>query len=105
MRIPYGAFEPYVLVGAGFAHLGGARTDDDQRVSKVGGFALRVGGGLDYYMSRTFSLGALVSFDYLGLKRAKDTSLCSGQASCAFSSRGSSFGFAISPSLVVGLHF
>ena len=106
LRIPVGAFEPYVLIGAGYAHIFGARTSDDLLIKKVGGIDLRIGGGLDYYLSRTFSVGAQFAFDALLLKRAVQSSeLCEDVDGCQYDAKGSAAGLSVTPSLVAGLHF
>lgn len=106
LRIPVGALEPYILAGVGYAHIFGARTSEDLLIKKVGGIDLRIGGGLDYYLSRTFSVGAQFAFDALLLKRAaQGSALCTDANGCVYASKGSAAGFSVTPSLVAGLHF
>ncbi len=105
LRVPYGALEPYAIVGLGFAHFTGAETQEGNRVSSIAGLNLRLGGGIDYYLSQSFSLGAQVSFDYLSLHRGPDRALCGDSGDCVFANKGSAAGVMLNPSLIVGLHF
>lgn len=105
-RVPVGSFEPYAQVGLGYAHLGGLKSQTGERIRQVRGLDVRVAGGLDYYLSQTFSVGVQVGFDFVSLHRAKqDASVCGSVSPCMFDERGQSAGFALSPSLVLGLHF
>lgn len=105
LRIPYGSWEPYVLLGVGYAHLGGAKTELGQKISGVAGLFGRVGGGLDYYFSKTFSIGGQLAFDYLGLRRKAQAELCQSDASCAYASTGRASGYDLTLGLTLGLHF
>ena len=106
LRVPLGALEPYAVLGIGYAHLGGLRTATDVKVSGVGGIDVRVGGGVDYYLSRTFSVGGQFVFDYLAMSRpAQGREACPSGEACSFESRGTGSGFSLAPSLVLGLHF
>jgi hypothetical protein len=108
-RIPLGDLEPYFYLGGGFASLGafeasdvggGARADDVD----VSGFDIRAGGGLDYYLTPVFSIGASVSGELLALSRSR----LSGQAAPSagvYTADGSSLGFGFTGTAVLGLHF
>lgn len=98
LRIPLGSLEPYVNVAAGFASLGSFSTD---AINSPKGFDARVGVGLDLYISNTFSIGANASGDVLFLARSG-----SGDSSSAvYVEDGSSIGFGVTGTAVVGLHF
>lgn len=112
LRIPLGAVEPYFTVGAGYAKLGafdGSKLSEGLSAGDVsaGGYDLRAGLGVDVYLSNTFSLGAVVSGELLGLSREgvqpKQGSLPQEQE--VYARDGSSVGGALSAMGVVGLHF
>ena len=74
------------------------------------GFDARLSGGIDYYLTNMFSLGANVSADLLVLSRSASTctvplSASSDAASFYCASSGSSTGGALTATGVAGLHF
>ena len=78
LRVPLGKLEPYMLLGcgyAGFSRLSGA--------DGTGGVDLRLGGGLDYYLSDSFSVGAQVGGDVLFLSNSLGTGTGAGFSSAA----------------------
>lgn len=81
LRVPLGKFEPFGFVGIGYGAVTG--------VTAIGGVDLRLGGGLDYYFSDSFSAGVQASGDLLFLK---------GEA-------GSATGAGVSGMALIGLHF
>jgi hypothetical protein len=98
MRIPLGSLEPYFNVAAGFASMASLSTD---AIKSPKGFDARLGVGLDWYISNTFSIGANLSGDVLFLSRS-----ASGDSSSAvYAQDGSSIGAALTGTAVVGLHF
>lgn len=108
-RIPIGSLEPYVTVAAGYASLG-SFDSSAPATSKANakGVNARIGAGLDYYLSNTFSVGANLSGDVLFLSRAKvsgaeDSTV--GNEAAVYSQDGSSIGAGASLTAVVGLHF
>lgn len=103
-RIPMGSWEPNALLGVGYAHLGGARSEEDHKIKGTAGLFARAALGLDYYFSQTFSVGAQFAFDYVGLRRREQAELCDS-APCAYSSVGRASGYGLTSSLGVGLHF
>jgi hypothetical protein len=106
LRIPYGALEPYAFLGAGYAGVSRAKSADGDPVRQIGGIDVRAGGGLDYYLSHTFSLGGQLAFDALGLRRAaQGDDLCEGTSSCGYDSQGKATGFSFASTFVLGLHF
>jgi hypothetical protein len=105
LRIPLGSLEPYVTIGAGYASLGSFSTDAPaSSKADVKGFNARVGAGLDYYLSNTFSVGANLSGDFLFLSR-KAQSSASGDEAAVYGKDGSSIGAGATLTAVAGLHF
>lgn len=84
LRVPLGKFEPFGFMGVGYRAVRGSASLDE-----VGGVDLRLGGGLDYYFSDSFSVGAQASGDILFLKGPT----------------GSVTGAGISGMALLGLHF
>lgn len=78
LRVPLGKFEPYGLVGIGYAQVSGLGD-----VGRVDGVDVRLGGGLDYYLSDSFSVGAQVSGDVLFLSGATGTATGIGASGLA----------------------
>jgi hypothetical protein len=93
-HVPLGRWEPYFFLGAGYATLSGLPKIGTERPS-IAGFDGRVGLGIDHYLTPTFSVGGLVTSDFLFLGR----SAIAGQPS------GSGTGIAVAGSAVLGLHF
>jgi hypothetical protein len=108
-RIPLGRLEPYFNVAAGYAALGSLATEAPAASqADIKGFHARLGLGLDYYLSNTFSVGGNLSGDLLVLSRAAvDGAIASENAEEAsiYSKDGSSIGAGTSLTAVVGLHF
>lgn len=108
-RIPLGSLEPYVNVSAGYASLGALSTDAPASSrADIKGIHARVGAGVDYYLSNTFSVGGNLSGDLLFLSRAKvDGAAASdrGDEATVYAKDGSSIGAGTSLTAVVGLHF
>jgi Outer membrane protein beta-barrel domain len=95
-HVPLGKFEPYIFVGGGFAKLAYHDTAD----SSATGFDIRLGGGVDYYVSNVFSLGGMVDLDLLRLSH----SIVINGPRIPLTHSWSSLGFVISPSVVAALH-
>jgi len=118
-RIPIGKLEPHFDLGFGYTGLGsfgGAIAGANDAIS-IRGFYGRVGGGLDYFVTPVFSLGAAISWELLGLTRpgisAGDLQKIKNdpnvkdpdQVQTALSVEGSSYGSALAITAVAGLHF
>jgi hypothetical protein len=105
LRIPIGRLEPYFTVGAGYASLG-SFSADAPAASKASakGFDARLGAGLDYYVTNTFSVGANLSGDLLFLSRSASAS-ASGNEAAVYGKDGSSIGAGATLTALVGLHF
>jgi hypothetical protein len=108
-HIPIGKLEPYITVGAGYASLGSfSSSAPASSQADIKGFNARVGAGLDYYLSNTFSLGANLSGDVLFLSRSKVADAAastSGDEAAIYAKDESSIGAGATLTAVVGLHF
>jgi hypothetical protein len=97
-HIPLGNLEPYGFLGGGFTKLNGE--NEVLRDVAPGGFDIRLGGGVDYYLSSVFSIGGTLQVEMLRLARdgvKNPTSTIMGEAS--------SLGLAVNFGAVAGLHF
>lgn len=108
-RIPLGSLEPYVTVGAGYASLGSFDSSAPaSSKASAKGFNARIGAGLDYYLSNTFSIGGNLSGDVLFLSRSKVDGAADsmvGDEATIYTQDGSSIGAGATLTAVVGLHF
>lgn len=107
LRIPLHRLEPYLTFAGGYTTLGGIgdAIDGLQSGLNANGFDVRTGFGLDYYVSKHVSIGALGTFELLGLTRpgvpARDVaalpqSQTVGTAAMRFiEANGSSYGTAL----------
>ena len=125
LRLPFGNLEPNFNLGAGYTALGSFESQlKSGAVQKaldntdIAGFYVRAGAGLDYYITPTFSIGAVASFEVLGLTRPgldpskitemkSDPTLTDLQKKKAdlLALEGTSYGAAGTAMAVVGLHF
>lgn len=125
LRLPFGNLEPHFNLGGGYTALGSFESSlKSGAVEKaldqtdIAGFYVRAGAGVDYYITPTFSVGALASFEVLGLTRPAldaskinelkaDSSLTDVQKRKAdlLAFEGTSYGAAGTAMAVVGLHF
>jgi hypothetical protein len=109
LRIPIGDFEPYFTVGGGYASLGSfSTTAPASSKADVKGFDARIGAGLDYYLSNTFSLGANLTGEMLFLSRSKVSGAAastSGNEAAIYAKDGSGIGAGATLTAVAGLHF
>lgn len=106
VHAPFGSLEPYATLALGYVSIGsfpglGASVN-------VNGFDARLGGGLDYYLTNLFSIGANVSADLMLLQR--NTSVCPSDVgapapSDVYCGSGSSIGGGLTGTVVGGLHF
>lgn len=105
LRIPIGSLEPYVNLAAGYAALGSFSTSaPTASKASVKGFNVRIGVGLDYYVSNTFSVGGNLSGDLLFLSRSAQSG-ATGDEAAVYAKDGSSIGAGTTLTLVAGLHF
>jgi len=108
-HVPIGSLEPYFTLGAGYASLGSFSTDAPaSSKADVKGFNTRLGAGLDYYLSNTFSLGGNLTGDLYFLSRSKvdgAAASSSGNEATVYVKDGSSVGAGLTLTAVVGLHF
>ncbi len=111
-RVPLGNLEPYVMIGGGFAKLGNSAANVTGIGDKpsISGFNVRLGSGLDYYVSSAFSVGAAIQVDLLRLSRSPTTVGLAADgmtpaAPAAFGDDASSLGLVVNAGLVAALHF
>lgn len=102
LHVPLGPIEPWLRLGGGFAKVGRLQ---DQRV-RISGYDVRLGLGLDYYLSKNWSLGVAGSAEVLGLTRpGVNLNEASGSLQeDILKLDGSSVGFAAMGGLVFGAH-
>jgi hypothetical protein len=109
LRIPLGSLEPYFTLGGGYASLGSFSTSAPvSSNASVKGFNARLGAGLDFYLSNTFSVGANFTGELLFLSRSAVASASTSSSSseaAIYSKDGSSIGAGTTLTAVVGLHF
>jgi hypothetical protein len=117
LRLPLGFLEPHAELGGGYVAFGSlADSPFDVLADKAqihGGYG-RVGGGLDFYLGKVFSLGPFASWEFMGLKRpgvalsdldpSRVGSLSDAQKTAA-SLEGSGYGSSVSVGGRVGLNF
>jgi hypothetical protein len=119
-RIPLGIFEPHLAIAAGYSALGslpGVLSSTAGAV-QIDGFNVRLGGGLDIFPSKYFSLGANVSWEAMGLTRPgvdptvianlqsnPDATDAQKAKAPLLAANGSGYGQAIALGARLGLHF
>ena len=108
IHAPFGSLEPYGTLGLGYVSVGSLAGND---AITLRGFDARLGGGLDYYLTNMFSIGANVGVEMMLLSRST-TSCPSGpvdpntsSSATFYCTAGSSIGGAVTASAVAGLHF
>jgi hypothetical protein len=108
---PFGALEPYGGLGVGYARvlkleriaLDPQRSDSAYSSSQpIAGLDARLFGGVDYYLTNMFSVGANLSGDVLFLFRSSDAA---APASSPYARSGKSIGAGVTATAVGGLHF
>lgn len=116
-RIPIGRIEPHFEVAAGYSALGsfGGMLANKPDAVNIDGFNLRLGGGLDLFPSKYFSIGGVFSWEFLAMTRpgvdeATVAELqASGDANEAqadlLRAEGSGYGTSITIGARLGLHF
>lgn len=110
VHFPFGALEPYGGLGVGYVRV----LDIDQMgndepgalppsMKPISGVDARLFGGVDYYLTNMFSVGANVSGDVLFLFRSADPSPTS--VGTVYAGSGKSIGAGVTATAVGGLHF
>lgn len=114
LRIPLPIVQPHAEIGAGYAVLAGFERapgglDDELHVD---GYYGRVSGGVDFRVSHTVSVGAVASWELLGLTRDGLTPAAADAVAGTGTPRrvlleadGSSLGSALALTGVLGLHY
>jgi hypothetical protein len=111
VHFPFGALEPYAGLGVGYARvLSITHTNDDQvpdfvptKTKPIAGVDARLFGGVDYYLTNIFSVGANVSGDVLFLFRSGKEGV--DPALDFYARDGKSIGAGVTATAVGGLHF
>jgi hypothetical protein len=104
MHIPIGRIEPYVTLGGGYASLGAwNKSKVGSDLKNAHGFDARVGVGVDFYLTNTFSIGGNFSGDMLILSRSSSTTAVGPDPGVL--AGGSGIGLGGTLSAVLGLHF
>jgi hypothetical protein len=108
LRIPYGRLEPYVFVGAGYTRAGSFKADAnlEQLAARrdelaLAGIGAQLGGGVDYFVTPVFSVGARVEAQSLFLSRSAVLEEGGG----IYAADGSGIGLGVGGLAVLGLHF
>lgn len=113
LRFPLGVFEPHLELGGGYAALGNFDSVVAEKIAIQGGYA-RASAGLDIYPVGQFSLGAVASFDFMGLTRPgvsladlaalQSSNAITGAQSKVLEASGSGYGSTFSIQGMIGLH-
>ena len=102
LHVPVGRLEPYASLAGGYAAL---RPRPDVLEDNIWGFDFRAGGGLDYYVSDVFSVGAAATAGVLSLHRPTSVDDAGTGADDGGTVGGSIWGASITASAILGLHF
>lgn len=117
IRIPLKRVEPYFTFGVGYASIGGFgdALDGLKGGLDVSGASLRVGFGVDYYLTDTFSIGANLTTEALimarkgvslgSLAEAKSVGTIDEAQARILEANGSSVGTMLTITLGAGVHF
>lgn len=117
LRIPAGRLEPYLVLGAGYSVFGGL-SDAINGIGQgldIDGANVRLGLGVDYFVTRTWSIGARLSGELLFLARSgvpvrelarpEQVSTLGEAKARLLEGDGSSAGTAVTLTIGPGLHF
>ena len=115
LRIPLGFLEPHVDLGGGYVALGNLSNGGLSAIAdkaRVSGAYARIGGGLDIFLGKIFSIGPYASWEVMGLTRpgvsfadldpTKVSTLNDAQKTAA-AAEGSGYGSAVTVGARVGL--
>ena len=123
LRMPLGKIEPYLTGAAGFAAMGSFELSNPNAAPETQGYNVRLGIGMDVYITETFSVGLTGNAELLGLsvtgtvpnvdRAAPDTTDPNADPAALeqqgldqlAEANGSTLGIATTASLVVALHF
>lgn len=126
-HIPIGRLEPRFSLGGGYAAVGSfdqVVTGGVQPDISIRGFYARAGGGMDYFITNIFSIGASVSWEFTALTRpgfdptkladlqndianiqSADIRMAQQKQAELLAFEGSGYGSAFTVTGVLGLHF
>ncbi len=114
-KIPVGFVEPRFDIGAGYAALANFDGVVPEEIG-IQGFYVRAGAGVDFYPVEVLAIGAVASFDFLGMTRpglspaevaalrASNPAVTDAQAASA-AADGSGYGATFAIQANIGLHF
>jgi hypothetical protein len=109
VHFPFGALEPYGGIGVGYARvlkltrIASLASGPSPEMKPIAGFDARLFGGVDYYLTNIFSVGANVSGDVLFLFRSGNGG--SAATDGVYAEDGKSIGAGVTATAVGGLHF
>lgn len=98
-RVPLGRLEPYAVLAGGYSRL----ASDDKPGGDFFGWNLRLGGGLDYYVSNVLSVGGSLTAEIVRLRLSGLDAVPVQDPSLLPNAYG--LGIGLTLSAVVGLHF
>jgi len=115
LHMPIGMVEPYFNFGAGYASMGAISGTNAISFQSAGvnihGWNARIGFGMDIYLTRAISVGALMTGEMLYLKRSQPVNInptnnpALVDVAKVYANDGSSIGGAATLTGVLGLHF
>lgn len=100
LRVPLGDFEPYFGLGGGFAAVEGAIDETGTISPSAFGGNIRVFGGLDYFVTPVFSVGARIGLETIVLGR----DAVPAAVGTPYASGGSGVALSYEPAAVLGIH-
>jgi hypothetical protein len=104
LHLPSGDLEPYFLLGGGYSRLLGLTGATSSK--SVGGYNLRLAGGVDYYLNKYVSIGGQVNVEMIHLGRdayPRPEGGVNDLPPGAYAS-ASATGIAVGGALLLGLH-
>ena len=100
-HIPLGNLEPYAMLSGGFAKLAYTRDIFGGASPSTTGFDIRLGGGVDYYITNVFSVGGTLQVDLLRLSRGGVHDAMGN----VIAAEAAGVGLSATAGALVGLHF
>jgi hypothetical protein len=100
-RVPLGRLEPYGILAAGYGNLG----SDAEPGDTFFGYNVRVGGGVDDYLSNVLSVGGSLTAELVRLRRSNFPAVRTPNPDPALESGAYGLGIGVTLAGVLGLHF